>query len=552
MKARDLKAIFTIALMLYALSMLGSSCDSSPVQGRRSRPAPRDMGNRRAQGNLRERYLRLVQEMRSKGYDVSQAEALNEQAMRAVRSGNREQARKFVAEAVVMLESLGRRGPQTSPKEPKASAYTFAEKKELSIAVSAAKARMIETFPSNADKISDNTLENFKVSELEADKGQIVVEINYPVIIEEYPYSDMSLKHNQAFGATGSGVIKRPNRSASQLNSVVKKNFKMMAQAGLGLARDFQSYDTRREIITTPRGQHDYSMSDFAVGVAIDEGFDFIGRVGVHEKMREEGPPKDEAAYIAYIKSTVTRYKDKVKIWQVLKEPSPTKRGRPGNDAGLQPKDVKRILELSYTTIKSVDPSAIVYFPGLGAPIKRGPYTDESYLSEIVALGGAKYFDAIGFDAYVWDIEDEAQKYRRILKKYGYNKPVWVAQTSVLARDIDKQTTASFHGRGGSDRAQAEFMVKAYARSFAIDIKKVFWGEFIDESREEGIRKDAKTIAVDQTGLFWTGVWQVKPAYFTHRLLATALDSFTEAKRVSANMVKFTFANRSPVYVVWP
>jgi len=506
MKARNFKAILTTALMLYALSMLGLSCDSSPAQGRRSRPAPRDRGNRRAQGNLRERYLQLLQEMKSKGYDVSQAEALNEQAMRAVRSGDREQARKLVAEAVAMLESLRNRGPQSPPKEPEASVYTFGEKKKLSIPVSAAKARMIETFPWNSDKISDNTLENFKVSELKAAKGQVVVEINYPVIIEEYPYSDMSLKHNARFGATGSGVIKRPNRPASQLNSTVKKNFKMMAQSGIGLARDFQSYDTRREAVTTRRGQPDYSMSDFAVGVATDEGFDFIGRLGVHEKMREEGPPKDEAAYIAYIKNTVTRYKDKIKIWQVLKEPSPTRRSRPGNDAALQPKDLKRILELSYTTIKSVDPDATVYFPGLGAPLTRGKYTDESYLSEIMALGGAKYFDAIGFDAYVWDIEEEAQKYRRILKKYGYDKPLWVAQTSVLARNLDKQVTASFHGHGGSDRAQAEFMVKAYARAFAIDIKKVFWGEFIDESREEGIRKDAKTIAVDQTGLFWAGV----------------------------------------------
>lgn len=561
MNARNLQLTMVVAVVLLALSVLSMSLSCSPSygQGPRSREEQGPMRRRTGQEDPRETYRQLLQEAKSKGYDVSEAQALGERAKRAIEQRNRPEAQRLLGEAIAKLELLKSR--DSKPQEDNKASEKFSAKEMIfSISVGADKVRVIDTFPLDVVNVSDNTLENFRVSEQSSKEGKVVLNINFPVIVEEYPYSDFSLKNNKAFGATESGLMKMrrqvqrrgPPRasSVSDQDSDLQRIFKIMSQAGLGLARDFQSYDTRRVEIEARKGEYDYSRSDFAVDACRAAGFDFVGRLGLHYgKMGQEGLPSDEAAYVAYIRKTVSRYADKVKVWQVIKEPSPKKRGRMGNDAGLSPKDVVRVLELSYNTIKSVDPNATVYFPGLGAPIKRDKYTDESYLSEIISLGGGKYFDAIGFDAYVFDIEQQVQTYTKILKRYGYDKPLWVAQTGVPAGKIEQPIP--FKG-GGSDRTQVEFMVKDYATAFALGVEKVFCGEFLDKSKSEEKGRSASSDAWNQTGLFYTGTWEKKPGYFTHRLLATGLDNFTGATQLTPNIVKFTFSNRSPIYLVWP
>lgn len=69
-----------------------------------------------------------------------------------------------------------------------------------------------------------------------------------------------------------------------------------------------------------------------------------------------------------------------------------------------------------------------------------------------------------------------------------------------------------------------------------------------------GPSSDAETNPAMQmgTGLFEAGTWKLRPAYFTHRLLATVLREFTAAELLADNVVKFSFASRGPVYLVWP
>ena len=86
----------------------------------------------------------------------------------------------------------------------------------------------------------------------------------------------------------------------------------------------------------------------------------------------------------------------------------------------------------------------------------------------------------------------------------------------------------------------------------ALGVEKVFWGEFLDKSKSEEKGRSAFSDTWNQTGLFYTGTWAKKPGYFTHRLLATALDNFAGATQLTPNIVKFTFSNRSPIYLVWP
>ena len=519
--------------------------------GKRKVPDKRD---RIQKDNLLINFNQILIEMENKGYNVSEAQALSEQAEQAMKARrNRREAHRLVTEAMAKLVDALRISNLKLVEDPKANTTGRNDnKKRISIQIEVGKVRIIDTFPLDVAKVSDNTLDNFLVSEVNVKNERVVLNINFPVIVEEYPYFDFILKHNKAFGATGSGQVKfaLKHLSDNELNSRMDKIFNMMSQTGIGVARDFQSYDTRRLEVEPQKGEYDFSRSDFAINSAINNDFDFIGRLGLHYgDVNKEGLPTDESAYIAYVRKTVKHNINRIRIWQTLKEPMPGKRNRPGNDAGLDPEDVVRALKLSYSAIKSIDPDSIVYFPGIGAPIRRGGYSSETYIEKIIELGGAQYFDVLGFDAYAYDLEEQIKKHRYILAKYGYNKPLWVAQTGIPAGNINVKLP--FRG-GGSDRAQIEFMVKEYARAFALRVEKVFWGEFLDKSRAEQENRGPLSDAWNQTGLFYTGTWKMKPAYFTHRLLATALNDFTAVNKLAPNVIKFSFLNRSPVYLVWP
>lgn len=541
-----------ITVLLLSLFMFSTNVGLSYAQRFGKSKLP-DKRVRIQKDNLLINFTRILVEMENKGYNVSQAKILCEQAEQAMKANNRREAYRLVSEAMAMIADVLSKSNYKSVEDTKTNTTeSNDDKKQVSMQIEASKVRVINTFPSDVAKVSDNTLDNFHIAEVNAKNGRVVLNINSPVIVEEYPYSDFTLKHNKAFGATGTGQVAfaLKNLSDNELNDRMVKIFNMMSQSGIGVARDFQSYDTRRLEIERQKGDYDFSRSDFAINASMKNNFDFVGRLGLHYgDINQEGLPKDEAAYIKYVRETVKHNVDRVSIWQTLKEPMPGKRNRPGNDAGLDPEDVVHVLKLSYSAIKSIDPDSIVYFPGLGAPIKRGKYSSDTYIEKIIELGGAKYFDALGFDAYAYDLEEQIKKYRFILDKYGYKKLLWVAQTGVPAGNINVQLP--FRG-GGSDRAQIEFMVKDYARAFALGVEKVFWGEFLDKSRAEQKNRGALSDAWNQTGLFYTGTWEIKPAYFTHRLLATALNDFTTVNKLAPNVIKFSFLNRSPVYLVWP
>jgi len=522
-----------------------------------------EIGSISTRENSIQKYRYLLREMEGKGYDVSRAKDLAKKSRQAKNQGDRRKARRLFKEAISALKSLetGTSAVPSSTVEKENQTDMPVELSagavKVTIPVNAEKVMVIDSFPSDTNEISRNVLENFHYYEQKAKEGTVVLDINSPVIVAAFPYPDFKLKNNKAFGSTESGQVNAALSGLSDssvLNSRQAMIIDLISQAGIGIARDFKSYDTYRFNIESQKGHYDFFFSDYAINLCMEKGIDFIGRITPHITRKGSGLPEDESAYIAYIKQTVNRYKGRVKYWQTLKEPEPRVRSHSGNDKGLMPEDAVRILKLSYTTIKSIDKDAIVYFPGTGPPFEFRGYNADSYFEKIISLGGAMYFDVLGFDAYKYDIGEQVIKYREILKKYGYDKPLWVAQTGVPDEIINRRRKPSarrFSG-GGSPSAQCEYLVKAYAGAFALGIEKVFWGEFLDESEAESKNRGKSSLQWDRTGLFFTGTWEKKPAYFTHRLLAATLYGFTKTQKIAPNIVKFIFAGKSPVYILWP
>jgi hypothetical protein len=458
--------------------------------------------------------------------------------------------------------------------------------KTVILLTKAEKIRVIDTYPYDTLRNTRKALENFRIRELTPSSGKVKIEIDAPVIIEEYPYSGFVVKSNKAFGAQLAGQVnpllsRSQYRSSDDFNRRQEKIFEILSLAGVGIARDFGSYDTRRFLVEPRKGFFQFSNTDFLTQIAHKHDIDIIARLSIHDQPFKEGPPEDRNAYLNYIRKTVQRYNGdgntgcslappdcytkgdkqypvtnddieqwakihRIRYWETVKEPEPRRRNRIGNDPGLTPREVKDIFQMSYETIKSVDKTALVFFGGMGPltdshDLNEQLAKEKSYFSNILSTGGGEYFDILGVSAFLYDTQEISREYKEMAKKYGYQKPLWISQAGASMQ----KTMLPF---GGSHQKQSEYMVKAFARAFATGVKKVFWGDFLDNSKAENRQANLW----DSTGLFYTETWGLKPAYFTYKLLAAVLLDFNKAEEVSGNIFKFYFQERSTVYIAWP
>lgn len=482
-----------------------------------------------------------------------------------------------------------RQGNQTMPDTLEAQRFE--------LKVSAPSVRVIETYPHDLTTNSDTVLANFSTRIVPVEHGLLKIDINQPVIIETPPFSDLKRKPNKRFGAQLAGQInellpRSTYRTLSDFAARQEKITQLISQAGVGIVRDLHSYDTRRYQIEKSRGNYNFANTDLMLELADKYRMDIVARLSLHNGAPPnlpEGMPADIDGYLKYIRKTVERYngdtnfgcevaspdcyvkgdglhpdsgsnpeawarKHQITYWETLKEPEPGRRNRVGNEPGLTAKDAAYLLKISYETIKSVDKDAQVYFSGMGPVLYRGPLqerraAEHDYLKELFESQQDVGFDILGFDAYIHDLREKGVEYQALINgKRQSKQPLWIGQAG--APDI-----AAPGPYGGSQRRQSEDMVKIFTRAFASGVEKVFWGDFLDSSRE---RKEmpGRPAGIDRlmqaTGLFYTETWELKPAYFTYKLLASELDDIRTIESIAENIFKISFNGRSDIYIAWP
>ncbi len=148
--------------------------------------------------------------------------------------------------------------------------------------------------------------------------------------------------------------------------------------------------------------------------------------------------PKDMGDFTNFVEAAVTRYKDRVKIWEVWNEPAV-----PGGSLfwGDTPENYVRLLKAGYEAVKSVDPSAEVWNGGIGM---RTAYY--AFYEEILKLGAAPYYDKLSLHGKFMDLST----YRKIEEKYNApHKPAVVTEWHAVLTgqstvgDMDTETALS-------------------------------------------------------------------------------------------------------------
>lgn len=132
-------------------------------------------------------------------------------------------------------------------------------------------------------------------------------------------------------------------------------------------------------------------------------------------------------AWENYVRATVTRYKDRIRYWEVINEPNLDMMWGPELPGG----DYAKLMQAAYKTIKEVDPDLTVVHGGLAG-------TPCAYLNaEFDAVNG-DFFDVMNIHCYrggmrttqavTW-YENDIRKIAELMKARGVDKPLWITET---------------------------------------------------------------------------------------------------------------------------
>jgi hypothetical protein len=108
--------------------------------------------------------------------------------------------------------------------------------------------------------------------------------------------------------------------------------------------------------------------------------------------------PKDIDDYSHFVEATVTRYKDRIRLWELWNEPAV-----PGGSVFWSdtPENFVRLIEAGYKTVKRIQPDAEVWLGGLGG---RAAYY--SFYNRILALGASPFFDTLSVHGRIGNVDE--------------------------------------------------------------------------------------------------------------------------------------------------
>jgi len=190
-------------------------------------------------------------------------------------------------------------------------------------------------------------------------------------------------------------------------------------------------------------------------------------------------PPYDNATFVNYAKRVVSRYKDKVKYWEIWNEPDSPVYWVERDEM----KGYAQLLKESYQVIKESDPSAKVVLGGL---------TSEALfpLKNIYRNGGKDYFDVVNIHPFTNPLAPGRLQrvkviYKNIRKEMVKNgdghKKIWFTEIGCPGVKEAVKANGWWEGKSPTEKQQARWVREIYSELLSLeDVEKIFWAFFRD------------------------------------------------------------------------
>ncbi len=225
--------------------------------------------------------------------------------------------------------------------------------------------------------------------------------------------------------------------------------------------------------VTSVRGFHRTTTLDRLPPIT-DAGMSGVGFLMWSPGATLTLPIQDLPGWRAYVTDQVTRYKGRVKHWEVWNE-------APNFTADTSPESYGRVVAAAYEAAKAVDPSVQI---GLAAKSNH-----VAFLAESIAAGAADKFDFItlhpyevagslaeGWEGMYMSIVPRLRKMLADKNPARVDVPVWFTEIGMPA-------SAPEAGGVGPD-GQADGLVKIYTMAIAQGVARTYW---FDPRDSEGL-----------------------------------------------------------------
>jgi Cellulase (glycosyl hydrolase family 5) len=238
----------------------------------------------------------------------------------------------------------------------------------------------------------------------------------------------------------------------------------------------FRMWDTgtRWNQIETSSGSYSWSKADKIVNLALSNGKDLVYTFGGTPTWASSAPtqtclygngscaaPRSMSDLSTYAKAVATRYKGKIKYYELWNEP---------NDQQFYKGTISSMVAMAQTihdAIKSVDPNAVILSPCATYSSAGSPST---WMNSFLSAGGGSYFDIASYHAYSGSnapefIINSVQGMRNALINHGYgNKQLFITEGGW---GEDKYLT--------NDDQRANFVARYVVLAWAKGVSKVVW-----------------------------------------------------------------------------
>jgi hypothetical protein len=174
----------------------------------------------------------------------------------------------------------------------------------------------------------------------------------------------------------------------------------------------------------------------------------------------QSGP--EIAGFANYVFESVSRYKDRVRCWEVWNEPNIETFWKPAPDVDVY----SRLLEASYKAAKRADPDCTI----VGSVTSM---TDLNWIINLARRGGLNHMDALSFHPYAladgpgeMDFHRQIRNVRRVLAEHGKEAmPLWITEMGWQA-DASREPEVD---------KQSRYIIMAHVIAAAEGIERLFW-----------------------------------------------------------------------------
>ncbi len=291
------------------------------------------------------------------------------------------------------------------------------------------------------------------------------------------------------------------------------------------------------------KGQWDFRTLDYCVELAQRHGVELVYTMGITPKWASarpdkrsaygDGPtpgePKDMDDWRNYVRTVATRYKGKIRYYEIWNEPNLKHFYRGTVD------QMVALAREAYTILKEIDPSIKVI-----APSVFSDYGGWNWLDEYFGKGGGAYTDIVGAHFYIkkdktpenslWLID----KVQNVMAKHGLaEKPFWNTETG--------------YGNKGenvfySDEESMAYVARTYIVNWMSGIERFYWYAWDNRNVVTilMVEKDKKTLTPAAKAYAEIQKW-----------LIGARMNKCESEKKTAWTCEFTGERGDPFWIVW-